>query len=1043
MEEDDPTVIIIIILMIFIMIGGGLGFAYKKGYIGGDDDAVDVVSNDACSEYTCPTGYSADPTATDTLCSSSTCTIADKDTCCNSDTLPTCADFTCTLPGNILNTIPGNITCSADPCTETECCSDNDASGNTGCTPDPCLNGGTCNATASGYTCACVTGYSGDNCADTTPTDTDCVGRWSDCSAPSCSRQTYTITEPSTGSGQPCATADQADRPCAEISCGSGNNCILSQDIAYRFDSTINLNLGAFTNGEQTVGCADGYKNSATYRSTLVSNSDYVNLDFDKQAVLGCSGVGIDVVVDQGACSTCDSGYSPDTDNPGNCIINECQCLAGTGTRGTACIPGSPATFCAACDSGQAPVSGSCSTGACNTFNPVYKNNTELTHVALESTDWFTGGCLDDPPPDICKPGWTHGSGSQDLCGIPTTITTSTDAESTCGITADTYLRCVGNDGNKGDYNGCECNCSVGYSATTTTGQSDVFCEPNKCLNSGGTPTALFITKVQDESEAGFDAANSSCVGVDPGNIDLSGTCNYSCLDGYYKNFNDNYTCQDGKIANGSGTEVAYNNGDNLCGSCTDPDNFDNGGATSIQSATCSLTGGNIQFTAIDCGVGYQQKGVTSISKDQVGLPATGNDLKPGCASIQCGTGMHLEGGNCVVNQWKCDNGTAKLPGPSWDSSSSSCSDVSYADQTACEATRVVCDGSNGGTCNTPAKHDTFYYCQIPNQAGDAIDDGWSCDWSDSCDGNCCKGVSVNVQNYTNDQLGSTDITEADVYKETQHDGSLSVDGCTEGWHPVKVGPLQPLCIDGGGDVIDLEAVLKLDVSKFSKYSLLWQIHEHDLPYAQTYEHTTTDLRTTGDGSGLDILCQHAGGELKKSSDMDNIATPHPQRVCLKNRSQCPGGINDSKFPTLTSHRIKHHNKITCGRCFGHTTEAATPQRSLSTAGPNLRSTLNAIRIKTDPATGTPSVNVEENPAGSRSALNRIMCGQCPTGSAPAAANGMESLIRSQAPRYLFDLSSSPPITAWGEGTANPADQTSDQTAYDNLNFSDLYCLNP
>ena len=176
---------------------------------------------------------------------------------------------------------------------------------------------------------------------------------------------------------------------------------------------------------------------------------------------------------------------------------------------------------------------------------------------------------------------------------------------------------------------------------------------------------------------------------------------------------------------------------------------------------------------------------------------------------------------------------------------------------------------------------------------------------------------------------------------------------------------------------------------------------------------------------------------------MENIATPHPQRVCLKNRSQCPGGINDSKFPTLTGHRIKHHNKITCGRCFGHTTEDDVPHSMSSRTGPNLLSTLNAIRIKTDPANGTPSVNVEENPGGHNRALNRIMCGQCPTGSAPAAANGMESQIRSLAPRYLFDLSSSPPITAWGEGTANPADQTSERTSYDNLNFSDLYCLNP
>ena len=174
MVEDDPTVIIIMVLIICLLIGGGLGFAYQKGYIGGDDDdddVVDVVSNDACSEYTCPTGYTADSTANDTLCSSPTCTIADKDTCCNSDTMPTCLLFDCPT-GKAPHTNANAITCSADPCTETECCSDDDASENTGCTPDPCLNGGVCtaNASGSGHTCACVTGYSGDNCE--TPTQT-------------------------------------------------------------------------------------------------------------------------------------------------------------------------------------------------------------------------------------------------------------------------------------------------------------------------------------------------------------------------------------------------------------------------------------------------------------------------------------------------------------------------------------------------------------------------------------------------------------------------------------------------------------------------------------------------------------------------------------------------------------------------------------------------------------------------------------------------------------------------------------------------------
>ena len=338
MEEDDPTVIIIIILMICIMIGGGLGFAYQKGYIGGDDDAVDVVSNDACSEYTCPTGYTADPNATDTLCSSSTCTIADKDTCCNSDTTSdttvnaACSTYDCPGPLWTQKTSADTTPCSTSSCGEADnvtCCTRvTDA-----CTIDAdCGDGQSC----TGSVCVDSTVSGSTSCISPTITATDgyivnsenltMSGFSVDLECNTRTGYTGTVT------GTVCSTEGteyNVDNQCTLTDCIIPDSIRNNPKLDFTGPQVGSTNMASF---DLEIPCDDGRQtiNSIYYIDSNQNTRSPLSSMLDSAFIKKCNVAGEEIIVDHSSgnsCDLCSSGYHPEG---GSCVINHCDCNHGT-----------------------------------------------------------------------------------------------------------------------------------------------------------------------------------------------------------------------------------------------------------------------------------------------------------------------------------------------------------------------------------------------------------------------------------------------------------------------------------------------------------------------------------------------------------------------------------------------------------------------------------------------------------------------------------------------------------------------------------------
>jgi len=518
MDEEDPTLIIIIILIICIMIGGGIGVAYQKGWIGGDkedDDKED--DNDACSEYTCPTGYTADSTAT--LCSGSTCALTDRDTCCNPDTV-TCADFTCRSPGNILNTIPGNITCAADPCTETECCSPTREVINTSCTPNPCLNGGACTANASGpgHTCACAVGFSGDTCADTSTPSVNQA-----CSAYTCPTGYSTDPTATLCSSPSCSDTDK-DTCCNLDSCS-----ILPAD-ALKYDTSgwtpDDFHIESIPT---TVQCNNKRINSQPQEDNLITALTTLSIVPDMRTTLvnQCDNDGGQLTF-QDSCGECNIGYHSDNPSTTPCIENQCNCPLGIGTTGTDCTAHDTIS-CASCYDGGDPDNDCLPTG-CESIAASLVSSSPSSY----KPEWYAGGCqLTTDPSDesICADGWRHSVAEEDgylqggdpilnYCNQKTDCPTSlTGAGSRLH---NEYINCVGPDASspKGSFDGCQCNCLPPYNGTTT------------CSLSGCTGGLIDTVSGSDENVrepvcGTLDTVSNQII------IDDSSICTYTCAPGY------------------------------------------------------------------------------------------------------------------------------------------------------------------------------------------------------------------------------------------------------------------------------------------------------------------------------------------------------------------------------------------------------------------------------------------------------------------------------------------------------------------------------
>jgi len=137
------------------------------------------------------------------------------------------------------------------------------------------------------------------------------------------------------------------------------------------------------------------------------------------------------------------------------------------------------------------------------------------------------------------------------------------------------------------------------------------------------------------------------------------------------------------------------------------------------------------------------------------------------------------------------------------------------------------------------------------------------------------------------------------------------------------------------------------------------------------YNSAASDPRHDGDGSALDLLCKEAQGELKKSSQMGDISGLIPQRICLKNRSQCPGGVPSDRFS------INHHNKLSCSKCYQQ-----FGVRSGEDPGDNNAALAAMEPTRDDPAGGeTGGIWITGNTNGfvNEGQYNRMMCPECPT----------------------------------------------------------------
>lgn len=634
MKEDDPTVIIIMVLIICIMIGGGLGYAYKQGYIGGDDDV-----NQACSEYTCPTGYAEDSTATDTLCSSSTCTIADKDTCCNldADTLPTCTGFDCSNNANSLNATPGAITCSADPCTETECCSVADISVDPACTPNPCLNGGVCTGSASGYTCACAVGFSGATCADTTSNDMNCVGSWSDCSSPPCELQTYSISIPQSGTGSPCGATDGETQDCNQASCQPDTFCSLdpsssgNTNLNNFTEPILSINYDLFVDQMKIIECKGHYKNDQAYTDHLLANNsqDVTSEDSHQKAVLECPSQGGTYSITPGACSQCEAGY---TEINGVCSPNHCHC-----TDGVEPPDGDPMCDvhgeqrCISCTHGTL-VGNACIGGPCESiqFGTIPQDSHReqsdtYLHNSRPFTDWMTAGCNTSAKPDpsvVCIPGWTHNAtdGLGGFCNEPMDVSTPDMADSVCGSPGrGKYLTCVGDDPAipRGSFNSCGCQCNPEYSYEESSG----ICQAQTCVNP-------FTTAGM--SNANVTPLDPTTCGSGGGMNVGQGDCLIACEPGNYGKYDGSYSCEVGGSFRKNGTPFPGPVTGPICSSCneayiaaqdpsipmtigqrsaTDAESISRGRTISQNDpVTCSINAADqITFDTVTCASGYKK----------------------------------------------------------------------------------------------------------------------------------------------------------------------------------------------------------------------------------------------------------------------------------------------------------------------------------------------------------------------------------------------------------------------------------------------------
>jgi len=636
MAEGDPTLIIIVVLIFCIMIGGGLGVAYQKGYIGGDKEDEDD-KNQACSEYTCPTGYSADPTATDTLCSSPTCSVTDRETCCNPVTV-TCADFTCTSPGNFLNTIPGNITCAADPCTETECCSP----ANTSCTPDPCLNGGVCAATADGHTCTCAAGFSGDTCATASPPD----------NSPNLACSTYMCGPGFTADPTASATL------CSSSTCGSADNetccnpipsCTLPAD-ASKYDTSVGfapadlyVNSPTFPT---TVQCVTPRQHTRAESNAIIIESgrrgDTNVPDMTTTYVNACQENGQELTFQEG-CGACQDGFHFTNEYETRCEENKCICPLGIGTTGTDCAA-HDAISCASCTDIKGDTAQNCMSPGC--IIPFGGGGADqLPHINL---DWLTGGCLNPattPEPEMCEDGWGHGDGAGNYCMV----------EKPClgalVLGTDLYnksILCVGTPGGpgSGNFDGCVCSCPYNYELSDSG-----VCSPTRCLGNLieklNDPDWTDITKALPGSihcgEPPRDpythqerdmAYTGEGFGLNNGDI-----CEYSCIPGYNPTYTGN-TCTAGVLDGQDWFNGAAETKDppcvqNVCGALAElPEGY---------VATNAIATTIPEFGTISCAAGWgQTDGVVPTATCHIN---NGNFNFTGCQENTCGALAELPEG--------------------------------------------------------------------------------------------------------------------------------------------------------------------------------------------------------------------------------------------------------------------------------------------------------------------------------------------------------------------------------------------------------------